>query len=308
MNEIDRRGFFKKGIIVGAGLTLLSKVAKSEFLGSENIDISVVTGNNYFENTLKSIEQLGGIGKFIPPGSKVGLLVNFTGQWTRQGTYVNPEIMLALLQMLNNSGVKDITYISTPMKDYYKKNPKSAQFENIINSVKNNSGKFIEVAIPKGIAIKKAMVISDLIDCDKFINVAVNKHHSGTTFTNCLKNYMGACNRETNKGFHAGPGSKDGIEDTEFLSQCVADVNLVRKPDLCISDATEVLKSNGPFGPGEMIKPLKVYSGTDPVAMDAYGCTLLDFRPEDIHTTVMAFKHGIGKMYLKELNIKEIAI
>jgi uncharacterized protein (DUF362 family) len=57
-----------------------------------------------------------------------------------------------------------------------------------------------------------------------------------------------------------------------------------------------------------MVKPHKVYAGTDPVAMDAYGCTLLDFRPEDIHTTVMAFKHGIGRMDINNLNIKEISI
>ncbi len=250
MAGFSRRGFLKRGIIAGAGLTLFSKIAKSEVLYIGKIDISVVTGNNYFDNTLKAIEQLGGIGKFVPSGSKVGLLVNFTGQWVRPGTYVNPEIMLALLQMLNIAGASDITYLASPMKDYYKKDPKSAQFESIINSVKNNSGEYKQVEIPKGIAIKNAMIIKELIECDKFINVSVNKHHSGTTFTNCLKNYMGACSHETDKSFHAGPGSKDGIEDTEFLAQCIADVNLVRKPNLCISDATEVIKTNGPFGSG----------------------------------------------------------
>jgi hypothetical protein len=42
--------------------------------------------------------------------------------------------------------------------------------------------------------------------------------------------------------------------------------------------------------------------------MDAYGCTLLDLRPEDIRTTVLANKNGIGRMDIKNFNIKETTI
>ncbi len=308
MSNFNRRDFLKKGIVIGAGIALLPEIAKGNIFNTGAIDISVVTGNNYFENTIKAVDQLGGIGKYAKNGSKVGLLVNFTGQWTRPGTYVNPEIVLAVLKMLNDAGVKDITYLVNHMKNYYEKNPKSSNFENLISSVKSNSGEFKETEIPKGISLKKANIIKDLFDCEVFINIAISKHHSDTMFTNCLKNYMGACNHDTTKFFHSGPQTSNGTVNTEFLAQCIADVNLVRKPDLCISDATEVLKTNGPFGPGVMIKPQKVYAGTDPVAMDAYGSTLLDFRPEDIRTTVLAYKNGIGKMDIKNLIIKEVAI
>lgn len=308
MPGFNRRDFLKKGIIAGASFALLPEIVKSNIINTGNVDISAAIGNNYFENTIKAVEQLGGIAKYAPSGSKAGILVNFTGQWTRPGTYVNPEIVLAVLKMLNDAGVRNITYLVAHMKDYYQKNPKSSQYENLINIVKSNSGEYKETEIPKGISLKKAMIIKDLFDCDVFINIAVNKHHSGTILTNILKNYMGACGRETNKTFHTGPKSAEGTENTEYLAQCIADVNLVRKPDLCISDATEVLKTNGPFGPGEIIKPKKVFAGTDPVAMDAYGSTLLDFRPEDIRTTVLANKHGIGRMDIKNMNIKETVL
>ncbi len=57
--------------------------------------------------------------------------------------------------------------------------------------------------------------------------------------------------------------------------------------------------------PGEVIKPMKVFAGTDPVAMDAYGCIVFDLHPEDVRPTVLANKHGIGRMDIKNLNIKE---
>jgi len=308
MQDFNRRKFLQKSLLIGTGLILLPKLSKGNLLNIENIDISVVTGNNYFENTVKAIEQLGGISRFASRGTKAGLLVNFTGQWTRPSTYVNPEIVLAVLKMLNDAGVKEITYLVPPMAGYFKKNKKSAQYESIINTVKSNSGEFKEIEIPKGVSLNKALIIKDLFDCDVFINISINKHHSGTLFTNSLKNYMGATKRETNLFFHNGPEKKEGQEDMTFLSQCIADINLVRKPDLCISDATEILKTNGPFGPGEVIKPGKVYASSDPVAMDSYGCTFLDYRPEDIYTTVMANKHGIGRIDLKNLNIKETSL
>ena len=50
---------------------------------------------------------------------------------------------------------------------------------------------------------------------------------------------MGLFPFSTNGLFHLGKMS--------HLSQCIADLNLVRQPDLCISDATEFLTGNGPW-------------------------------------------------------------
>lgn len=61
----------------------------------------------------------------------------------------------------------------------------------------------------------------------------------GVRFAGTLKNMMGLFPFSTNGLFHLGKMS--------HLSQCIADLNLVRQPDLCISDATEFLTGNGPW-------------------------------------------------------------
>lgn len=71
MSEFNRREFLKKSILIGTGLTAVPKLLKAGFQKSENIDISVVTGRNYFENVIKSIEKLGGISKFVPGDQKL---------------------------------------------------------------------------------------------------------------------------------------------------------------------------------------------------------------------------------------------
>jgi len=119
---------------------------------------------------------------------------------------------------------------------------------------------------------------------------------------------MGACHGNTNKFFHNGSGAKNDYDDITFLSQCIADVNTLRKPDLIIADACEILRTNGPSGPGEIIKPRKVYAGTEPVAVDAYGSTILDNRPGDILMIEMARDHGLGSPDLQKIVIKETSL
>jgi uncharacterized protein (DUF362 family) len=87
------------------------------------------------------------------------------------------------------------------------------------------------------------------------------------------------------------------------MNQCIADINLIRKPDLCVVDSTEFISTNGPFGPGKLIKPQKVVAGTDPVLADAYCCTLLGLDPKNVGMLDKAAKHGLGNADLIKANI-----
>jgi uncharacterized protein (DUF362 family) len=306
MSENNRREFLKKSLLMGAGITLISELAKSSVNEAASInkavaiDISAVKGSDYFNCTITAIEKLGGISKFVPKGSKVGLLHNAPNWWARPGSHTNTDVVLATIKLLNDAGVKEIIWLVDPADDFYKRSSRSDQFSSLTKAIKSKSGEYKDTDIPKGVSLKSAKILKDLFDCDVFINIPITKHHAGVDMSNNLKNFMGNCKGETNKFFHS---STD-----EFLSQCIADVNLIRKPDLCICDATEVLKTNGPAGPGEIIKPQTVYAGTDPVAMDAYGSTLLGSQPGNIRSVVLANKHGLGEMELSKVNVLETVI
>ena len=81
-----------------------------------------------------------------------------------------------------------------------------------------------------------------------------------------------------------------------------------RMPDLCLLDGTEVLKTNGPSGPGELIKPQKVIAGVDRVAVVSYGARLLDINPEEIFKIRMAHVHGLGEIDLDPMKIQELTL
>ena len=89
------------------------------------------------------------------------------------------------------------------------------------------------------------------------------------------------------------------------LGQKLADLATVIRPKLTIIDATRLLLRNGPQG-GD-IKDVRVrnalIASSDPVAADAYATTLFDMKPQEIDSTVAAYKLGLGEMDLAKITI-----
>ena len=163
----------------------------------------------------------------------------------------------------------------------------------------------IEVDIPDGVELKNASIYKGFTDVDVFINIPVAKHHAGTNYSGILKGLMGVSSSNTNRHMHS-PDGEYTYANYEYLSQCIADLNLIRQPDLCIVDAIECVQNNGPRGPGETIKPNLILAGTDPVVLDVYGANLIGIDPADVFTCVKASEHGLGKNDISDITIMEL--
>jgi uncharacterized protein (DUF362 family) len=163
------------------------------------------------------------------------------------------------------------------------------------------------VKIPNGKALKEARIMREFYKNDVFINMPITKDHAGNKFTGTMKNYMGLNYRTNNRTFHK-EGWRTVASDIEFLDLCIADLNTIIKPTLNIVDATELIITNGPMGPGKVIKPQKVVAGLDRVAVDSYCCTLWGLKAEDIYMIKAGFAHGLGQMDLSKVKIKEVTV
>ena len=309
--HLNRRSFLKKSALVGVGSLLgvptMARPARgaSSTAGVTGVpDLAVVTGGDYFKSTLAAVDRLGGMGRFIPKGARVGLLINHP--FRHPGTHVNPAIALAVITMCYNAGAKSIHSLKDEPHGYWQRTPLAKRWDAVIRSLIPSSGRYITVGIPRGAFLKSAEIIKDLMEADVLINVSISKDHAGTNFSGVLKNMMGAATYSTCRYFHYGKGGWN--EDVEFLSQCVADINLLRKPALCISDSTECIVTNGPYGPGKIIRPQKVVAGADPVTVDAYCAGLLGLSPGEIAMIPKSAEFGLGEMNLGRVHIKEVRI
>ena len=315
--KIDRRTFISKSskvalstFVGGSMLPYLCTGSPTNARASEKTDITVVTGGNYFNNTIKAVELLGGMNKFVPKGSKVGLLIN--SSFEKPGTYVMTDVTLAVLKMCYGSGAKEIVLLNkSSSQEYWNRSTLSKEFQDEIKSLQSTGHNFVKIDIPKGKSLKEAQMVKEFMECDIFINMPKTKDHAGTYFTGNMKNMMGATSHETNGFFHFGSSktkTKDYYSDVQFLSQCIADVNLIRKPDLCIADATELITTNGPFGPGKIIKPQQVIAGVDRIAVDAYCSTLLGLNPTDVIMLRQGNQAGLGEIDLKKVMVKKVTL
>ncbi len=232
-------------------------------------------------------KRLPTLDRYIKRGKSVFIKPN--GAWARrpeQAATTNPEILKEVIKLCYEAGA-DKVYVWEHSCD----NHKFAFEKNRIKDVAKKSRAYFysghtkklyeKITIEKGKVLKSALVPKILLDSETFINIPIAKHHAATTLTCCLKNLMG-CTWDMGK-FHK-----------KNLHQAIVDINTCLKPTLNIVDATRILKTNGPKGPGQVEFKDTIIIGEDGVACDAYASTLFGWSYKDIPHLKIAEKMGIG--------------
>jgi uncharacterized protein (DUF362 family) len=317
MKEIDRRQFLKTGIKAGVALgslTVVPKLSAKEMLSGENLpDISVATGARYYNTTMRAIEQLGGIEKFIQKGDTVGILAN--SGYGKPGTYTRPDVFLAVAHLCFEAGASNVYCLKNESKKYWRRSPLSEKHQSLISRLQEDEYAKRKISIPNGKTLKEAKVSGGFLRYEKVISIPIVKDHGEIGMTCTLKNTMGISSMSTNMTFHTGPNVLSGIvksiikttvyHDQEHLAQCIADLNLIRDFDLYVVDATQFITTNGPSGPGDLRKLNKVVAGTDRVAVDSYCCRYLDLDPQSQIMIRKARGNQLGEMELRKVTVKE---
>jgi len=304
-DEWSRRRVLAAGAAMACGPALGGMWPRVTSAGAaaEPADLCAVAGADPYQASLKAIEQLGGMGRFVPKGATVGLLINH--QFRNPGAHVNPDVAAAVAALCWESGAKSILSLKDERFAYWPRQGRGAEAARRLTAC---SGQYVTVEVPRGQALRKAEVIKELFAADVLINVSVAKDHDGTRYACVLKNAMGALTYNTCQFFHFGHGKGGWYGDVGFLSQCVADLNLLRTPDLAVADATTILTSNGPFGPGKLAKPQTVVAGVSAVSADAYCARFLGVDPSRIAMIVRSAALGLGETDLSKVKLREFSI
>lgn len=313
MNTLKRRDFLKTGLMAGGAVILSNQLSGSGIFSpgpvtykspseGEVPDIITISGDNPEENISRLLEPLGGIRSFVSSGQTVGLLVN--SPWKNPGYYTRPDVVIAIANLCLAAGAKEIICFKPAQSAYWERGKLYEKYKPVVDRFIYGTG-MIEADIPKGVSLKKAEIFKEFNEVDVFISVPVAKHHAGCIFSGNLKGMMGVSSSNTNRHMH----SPDGLytyDEEEYLAQCIADLNLIRKPDLCIIDAIECGLNNGPAGPGETSKPGKIIAGKDPLALDVFAANLIGFYPDDILTFRRAAEHGLGEIDPEKLKLLQL--
>ena len=258
--------------------------------------IAVASGNGPAQNTRAAVDALGGMAKLVKKGDFVVIKPNIA--WNRPpdaAATTNPEVVAELVRMCKQAGAGEILVIDhlidRPAEGVLGLTGIRAAAEKAGATVRaaENESDFRSVSIPKGKILKSDTCIKDILKADVFINVPIAKVHTSTQLTLGLKNLMGCI--WDRQAWHA----------SSSLDQCIADYATAVRPDLTVLDATRILLTHGPKGPGDTRDVKKVIAGVDPVAVDAFGATLFNLKPTDVAHIRLAGALGVGQSSLKKI-------
>lgn len=308
--RIGRREFFKKSAQAGLALAVGRELAAGvkpagAGLAAKAVDVAVGIGADYEKAALKAVELLGGIKKFVPKNARVALLPNV--QSRHPGSFTKPEILRAVIKLCKKAGAKEINCLSWQTVKQWEDTGLKAVIDAEGAGLKlfeKDEALFKAVPVPGGQALTEARILAEFYNHDLLINMPITKDHAGNRFTGTMKNLMGLNSPGNNRTFHR-PNWKTDPNDVAHLEQSIVDLNKAVKPALNVVDATEFITTNGPFGPGELIKPQKVVAGMDRVAVDAYCAGLWGLNPHEIVQIKRASEQGLGEIDPAAIVVRE---
>jgi uncharacterized protein (DUF362 family) len=155
---------------------------------------------------------------------------------------------------------------------------------------------FHEIKIPQGKVLERVEIMKEVLDSQVLINIPVAKSHSATGVSMGMKGLMGLI------------WDRESFHSQYNINQAIADLGTVIKPQLTILDATRALVSGGPGGPGEVKKTNLIIAGIDPVAVDSYGVSVVqwygqNFKGRQVEHLVLSHQRGLGKIDINQLKI-----
>lgn len=301
---MHRRDFLKQVMLWSAGITTVIPSFRivPELLALEKQPplVSHAKGKDYYKLVARVLEPLGGIGRFVKTGENVVIKPNIA--WDRntdQAANTHPLVVKALVELCLDAGAQKVLVFDRTCNEERRCYVNSG-IQETMQTIKDSrlkffhpdSRKFVPVDIKRGKAVKRLEIYKDALEADTYINVPVAKHHSLSTLTLGLKNSMGVLGGNRGQMHHN-------------LGQKLADLATVIRPKLTLIDATRILLRNGPQGGNtDDVEILDtVIASADPVACDAFATTLFNLQPEEIESTVAAYKLGLGEMDLSRMQI-----
>ncbi|HOD38933.1 MAG TPA: DUF362 domain-containing protein [Candidatus Wallbacteria bacterium] len=302
--KLTRREFIKLGL--GAAVTMAANPFSNLLFAEENKtkepDIVGVQNGTAAEMFERGIKEFGGMSRFVKKDQIVVVKPNIGWAKTPQdGANTQPELVAKIIEHAYGAGAKKV-YVFDNTCDGWRECYKNSGIEKAAQDGKAsvmpaNKVESYKKRDAKGGKLKDVLVHELYLEADVVINVPVLKHHGSATMTSALKNLMGVV--WDRRYYH-----RNG------LHECIADFTAVRKPDLNIIDAYQVMTKNGPRGMSKSDVAMRRMQiiGTDMVALDTAAAKILEFDPAQIKYLPMAEKLGAGSMNLEKLSIKRITI
>jgi uncharacterized protein (DUF362 family) len=241
---------------------------------------------------------------FVRPGQKVVIKPNMSfAPDVERASNTHPEVVRTLAALCHEAGAGRVRILDHPLRRAELciegvRQACSVFNEDMVHGLE--SPRFFKpVPVAQGLQMRETDVMQDVLEADVLIAAPVAKSHGSTGVSLSLKGMMGLI-------------WDRGIMHYKYdLNEAIVDLATVLRPQLTVIDVTRALTTNGPGGPGKVVRLNTVIAATDPVAADAQAVAMVPWygqrlAPRQVPHIRRAHERGLGRMDIENLRIRRV--
>lgn len=253
-----------------------------------------------------AIADLGGLGAYIPTGSKVLLKVNLLmKKKPEEATTTHPVFVKALAELFVAHGC-EVLIGDSPGGPYNQKSLapiyETCGYNSLVGEHIRLNQNFEETEKTfEGAILKRLQIVDMLNDVDYVVSVSKLKTHGMMLFTGAVKNMFGVIPGLSKAEYHFK------MPNTDDFANALVDICEGVKPVLSFMDGIVGMEGAGPSA-GEPIDIGVVLASNNPHALDMTAVNLVNISPMEVPTLKMAASRGLIEPDLSGVVLKGVPL
>jgi len=241
----------------------------------------------------RGLELLGGAAKFAAAGEQILLKPNIlVGATPDNHISPHPLVFAAIARTFQKTGAVlsfgDSPGIGSPLANAKRSGHYAVAQELGVRFADFTTARV--VPFPQGHLINQFEIAEGVAQSDGLISSSKFNTHALTRITGAIKNQFGCIPGVRKAEYHSL------MPNADLFSQMLVDLNLLLKPRLYIMDGIVAMEGNGPRNGTPRPMHVLLFS-TDPVALDATVCRMVDLDPNMVFPLVHGEEFGLGSAH-----------
>ena len=247
----------------------------------------------------RGVSLLGGTGSFVQPGEKILLKLNWlSADPPEKSVTTHPAVFHAVAQLFQRAGAVlscgDSPGFQAP--DIASKRTGATQIASELNIPLADFRAGQEVHFAEGHQNKKFIIANAVLESDGVVSLPKMKTHAFQRVTGAVKNQFGCVPGALKGEFHVK------VPDAYEFARMLIDLNTLVHPRLYVMDGIMAMEGNGPRG-GDSRKMGVLLFSSDPIALDATMCRLMNLDPALALTNKAGQEMGAGTYLSEEITL-----
>jgi uncharacterized protein (DUF362 family)/Pyruvate/2-oxoacid:ferredoxin oxidoreductase delta subunit len=264
--------------------------------------VAVVRCEGYDEDAVhqaagRGLALLGGAERFVRPGELILLKPNLlVASPPERHVTTHPAVFRAVALHLQAAGAR-LSFGDSPGFGWMKGVAWRAGLLKVAEELGVAPADFSDgetVSFPEGRLIKQFVIATGALAADGIVSLPKFKTHGLTRLTGAVKNQLGCVPGLLKGEFHAR------MPDVDRFCQVLVDLNRLLRPRLYVMDGIVAMEGRGPRN-GSPRPMSALLLSTDPVALDATACRMMDLNPALVPTNTWGEKWGLGRAHTVEI-------